>query len=167
MAWRLSIVVLAMFGFGYALVPLYDVLCDITGLNGTTGMANAAVLDTGPDLSRTVRVQFMSTVNSQLAWDFRPLQTTMDVHPGHVYETAYEARNLLDAAVAGQAVPSVAPLEAAVHFNKTDCFCFTKQERQPGEVKTMPVRFIIGRNLPPGVKTVTLSYTFFKAEPAS
>ena len=166
MAWHLAVVVVAMFGFGYALVPLYDVLCDITGLNGKTGVVQASELVDGVDRERLVKVQFTSTVNSQLPWGFTPLQSELDVHPGEVYEATFEARNLTDEPVTGQAVPSVAPLQAATHFNKTECFCFTRQTLQPREVRTMPVRFVVDRNLPPGVTTVTLTYTFFRVEPA-
>ena len=167
MAWRLSVVVVAMFGFGYALVPLYDVLCDITGLNGKTGVVQADEVSGEADESRLVTVQFTGTVNSRLPWAFRPLAGEMQVHPGRIYETSFEASNLSEQAVVGQAVPSVAPLQAAVYFNKTECFCFTQQTLQPGETRRMPLRFIVDRDLPPGVTTVTLSYTFFNADTAS
>lgn len=166
MARRLSAVVLAMFGFGYALVPLYDVLCELTGLGGRTGVVAASALDGGVDTSRTVKVQFLGTVNSRLPWEFRPDDATMDVHPGQVYETTYFARNLSEKVTIGQARPSVAPSIASLHFNKTECFCFVEQEFAPGEARHMPVRFVLSRDLPADIATVTLSYTFFDSRQA-
>ena len=165
-ARRLAIVVLAMFGFGYALVPLYDVLCEITGLGGRTGVVTAGALDGRVDTSRTVKVQFLGSVSSQLPWEFRPNVASMEVHPGQVYETTYFARNLSPAATIGQARPSVAPSAASLHFNKTECFCFVQQEFAPGEARDMPVRFVLSRDLPADIATVTLSYTFFNSERA-
>ena len=162
-ARRLAVVVLAMFGFGYALVPLYDVLCEITGLGGRTGVVAAGSLDGGVDTSRTVKVQFLGTVNSRLPWEFRPNVASMEVHPGQVYETSYFARNLSETATVGQARPSVAPSVASLHFNKTECFCFVQQEFAPGEARDMPVRFVLSRELPAEIVTVTLSYTFFNS----
>ena len=162
-ARRLALVVLAMFGFGYALVPLYDVLCEITGLGGRTGVVAAGSLDGGVDTSRTVKVQFLGTVNSRLPWEFRPNVASMEVHPGQVYETSYFARNLSETATVGQARPSVAPSVASLHFNKTECFCFVEQEFAPGEARDMPVRFVLSRELPAEIATVTLSYTFFNS----
>ena len=164
-ARRLSVVVLAMFGFGYALVPLYDVLCEITGLGGRTGVVAASALGGGVDTSRKVKVQFLGTVNSRLPWEFRPDAATMDVHPGQVYETTYFARNLSGNATIGHARPSVAPSIASLHFNKTECFCFVEQELAPGEARHMPVRFVLSRDLPAEIATVTLSYTFFNSRP--
>ena len=163
-AWRLAVVVLAMFGFGYALVPLYDVLCEITGLGGRTGVVSASALDGGVDTNRTIKVQFLGTVNSRLPWEFRPNVAAMEVHPGQVYETTYFARNLSHAATVGQARPSVAPSVASLHFNKTECFCFVEQEFAPGEARDMPVRFVLSRDLPADIETVTLSYTFFNSQ---
>ena len=163
-ARRLAVVVLAMFGFGYALVPLYDVLCEITGLGGRTGVVTAGALDGTVDTSRTIKVQFLGTVSSQLPWEFRPSVSWMEVHPGQVYETTYFARNLSPTATVGQARPSVAPSVASLHFNKTECFCFVQQEFAPGEARNMPVRFVLSPDLPADIATVTLSYTFFNSE---
>ena len=160
-ARRLAVVVLAMFGFGYALVPLYDVLCEITGLGGRTGVVAADAIDGGIDTNRVVRVQFLGTVNSRLPWEFRPELASMEVHPGKVYETTYFAKNLSGGTTVGQARPSVAPAVASLHFNKTECFCFVEQEFAPGEARHMPVRFVLSRDLPEDIATVTLSYTFF------
>ena len=162
-ARRLALVMLAMFGFGYALVPLYDVLCEITGLGGRTGVVAAGALENRVDTNRTVKVQFLGTVNSRLPWEFRPNVASMEVHPGQVYETTYFARNLSGTATIGQARPSVAPSVASLHFNKTECFCFVEQEFAPGEARDMPVRFVLSRNLPADIATVTLSYTFFNS----
>ena len=162
-AGRLALVVLAMFGFGYALVPLYDVLCEITGLGGRTGVVEASALDGAVDTSRTIKVQFLGTVSSRLPWEFRPTVASMEVHPGQVYETTYFAKNLSPATTIGQARPSVAPSIASLHFNKTECFCFVEQEFAPGEARDMPVRFVLSRDLPAEISTVTLSYTFFNS----
>ena len=163
-ARRLAVVVLAMFGFGYALVPLYDVLCEITGLGGRTGVVTANALDGRVDASRTIKVQFLGTVSSQLPWEFRPTVASMEVHPGQVYETMYFARNLSPTVTIGQARPSVAPSIASLHFNKTECFCFVEQEFAPGEARNLPVRFVLSRDLPADIGTVILSYTFFKSQ---
>ena len=167
LALRLGAVTVAMFGFGYALVPLYDVLCDITGLNGKTGVVRADEVREPVGESRLVTVQFTGTVNSRLPWAFTPTAGEMRVHPGKIYEATFTASNLSDREVIGQAVPSVAPQEAAVYFNKTECFCFTQQTLAPGETRQMPLRFVVDRDLPPGVTEVTLSYTFFNADQAS
>ena len=163
-AGQLAVVVLAMFGFGYALVPLYDVLCELTGLGGRTGVVAASSLDGVVDTSRTIKVQFLGTVNSRLPWEFRPNVASMEVHPGQVYEATYFARNLSSATTIGQARPSVAPSIASLHFNKTECFCFVEQEFAPGEARSMPVRFVLSRDIPAEIATVTLSYTFFNSK---
>ena len=162
-ALKLSLVVMAMFGFGYLLVPLYDVFCEITGLNGKTGRVEASSLEQQADLNRTVTVEFVSAVNGGARWEFRPSVYKMTIHPGQLYETTYTARNLSSSARVGQAVPSVAPNVASLHFNKTECFCFTNQHFEGNESREMPVRFIVSRELPAHVKTITLSYTFFDA----
>ena len=156
---------LAMFGFGYALIPLYDIICDITGFNGRTGVAEAEEIErTLPDKSRLITVQFVASVNSQLPWDFLPTQTQMQVHPGKIYETTFSVRNRSNRNLVGQAVPSVSPNKAALHFNKTECFCFTKQILNPQETREMPVHFVVNRELPSSVRVLTLAYTFFLAE---
>ena len=160
----LAVLTLAMFAFGFALVPLYDVFCDITGLNGKTGRVNAAALDDQVDLNRNITVQFVTSVNGGLQWEFAAQTAQMTVHPGAVYEAFFIARNFAHTATVGQAVPSVSPNTAAAHFNKTECFCFTRQSFAAGESKLMPVRFVVDRNLPEQVRTITLSYTFFDAK---
>jgi len=154
---------LAMFAFGFALVPLYDVFCDITGLNGKTGRVEAVALDGQVDLTRDITVQFVTSVNGALQWEFDAQTPRMTVHPGGVYEAFFTARNIASTATVGQAVPSVSPNAAAAHFNKTECFCFTRQSFAAGESKLMPVRFVVDRDLPEQVHTITLSYTFFDA----
>ena len=163
----LCVVVLAMFGFGFALVPLYSVFCEITGLNGKTGVVQANELDGIVDEARAISVEFLGDVNSGLPWEVRPVERRMTVHPGAVYETAFIARNLSKDIVVGQAVPSVSPSEASLYFNKTECFCFTRQQFDGGEKRAMPVRFIIGKGLPQNIKTVTLSYTFYRSKDES
>lgn len=161
-AARLGVVVLAMFGFGFALVPLYDVFCEITGLNGKTGVVEARSLEGDYDASRLVTVEFVGSVNSALPWEFAPVRYKMQVHPGKVYDAAFVARNLAAETKTGQAVPSVAPATASRYFNKTECFCFTAQVFSAGEERQLPLQFVIDRGLPADIRTVTLSYTFFE-----
>jgi cytochrome c oxidase assembly protein subunit 11 len=161
---RLGISAVLMFGFGFAMVPLYDVFCDITGINGKTGrIEQEAALSQEVDETRLVTVEFLATVNSKLPWEFKPMIRKIKVHPGEVTEVNYFARNKTDRLVAGQAIPSLAPGLAAKYFNKTECFCFTRQTLQPGESKEMPLRFVVDPQLPEEIRTVSLSYTFFPA----
>jgi len=162
---RLGIAAVLMFGFGFALVPLYDVFCDITGINGKTGrIEQEEALSQKVDEDRLVTVEFLATVHSDLPWEFRPMVRKIKVHPGEITEVNYYARNKTDNLVAGQAVPSLAPGLAAKYFNKTECFCFTRQSLGPGEGKKMPLRFVVDPELPDNVRTVSLSYTFYQAE---
>lgn len=161
---RLAVVVLGMFGFGFALVPLYDVFCQVTGLNGKTGRIELEqALSDNVDTGRMVTVEFLATVNSELPWEFRPVVKKVRVHPGEVTEVSYHARNLNDHSVTGQAVPSLAPGLAAKYFNKTECFCFTRQTLGPREARDMPLRFVVDPDLPVDIRTVSLSYTFYQA----
>ena len=149
-----------MVGFGFAMVPLYEVICDITGLNGKTGvLAASEVKEQITD--HTITVQFDGTVNSDLPWSFKPQQFSMEVVPGKLYHTEYIAQNVSAASVTGQAVPSVAPNEASIYFSKTECFCFTEQLLTAGEQKNMPVTFIVSSDIPKDIEVLTLSYTFF------
>lgn len=152
-----------MFAFGYLLVPIYDVFCDLTGINGKTDNSAASVVEQ-PDMNRTVEVEFIGSVNENGPWEFRPSVERMTVHPGKLYDTTYFARNLAGRDIVGQAVPSVSPGQAARHFQKTDCFCFTEQRFVEGEGRDMPVRFIIDPELPKHVETITLAYTFFATD---
>jgi len=161
-ALKLLTVSIVMFGFGYALVPLYDVLCEITGLNGKTGrIGDVQAEQVSVDTSRLVTVEFDTNVNSELAWEFRPLERKMQIHPGEVYETIFYVKNTTDEYMVGQAIPSVVPFNGSRFFNKTQCFCFERQPLAPGESKEMPVRFIVDPAMPGSISTLTLSYTFF------
>lgn len=163
--FKLGIAVVAMFAFGYALVPLYEVFCEITGIGGKTGREDVAVAAVAPvDESRMITVQFTSTSAVGLPWDFGPITQTVKLHPGEVGDAIYFALNRSSRRMVGQAVPSVAPQKAAKHFKKTECFCFRNQPLDSGERKEMPIRFIVDRDLPKDVTTITLSYSFFNAD---
>lgn len=149
-----------MFAFGYALVPIYEVLCDITGLNGRTGDQVVAAVE-APVEDRTVVVEFISSVDTSGSWGFRATQPSMIVQPGRLYDATFHAENLSGVDLVGQAVPSVAPGQAARYFQKTDCFCFDQQVFAAGEARDLAVRFIVDPELPRSVDRVTLSYTFF------
>ena len=160
--FKLCVVTVAMFGFGYALVPLYDLICDVTGLNGKSeSVRQQQIVAFEVDESRTIMVEFVTTLNQGMLWDFQPAVKKMKVHPGKAYQTSFFVNNKTNRAMVGQAVPSVAPFAAANHFVKTECFCFTNQTLQAGESLEMPVVFVINPALPERVHTVTLSYTFF------
>lgn len=161
-AGKLLIVVLAMFGFGYALVPLYDLICDVTGLNGKTGqITEAETAEQVADTSRTIKIQFVASVSAGAPWDFYPNEYEMEVHPGGIYRTTFKAVNKTSRSLVGQAVPSLVPREASLYFNKTECFCFSRQNFKPGESRDMPVQFIVDRDLPKHIDSLILSYTFF------
>ena len=165
---QLALFAVAMFGFGYLMVPLYDKFCEVTGIGGRTAEGPVAeYLPTEPDLSREVTVHFDANVNSSLPWHFEPIEKTMTIHPGKMYETAYIATNYSDQPVVAQAVPSVAPGLASLHFNKTECFCFTEQLLAPGESREMPVRFFVHPDLHDGTNFVTLSYIVYQNEDAT
>jgi len=158
---RLTAATVAMFGFGFALVPLYGALCDLVGFNGrTSGMALASDVIENPQ-DRTVTVEFVTTVNGGRPWKFAAAQQRIQVQPGKLYTVEFIAQNTQDHAVVAQAVPSIAPWNAARHLKKTECFCFRQQPFAAGEEKKMPVRFMLDPELPAEVDTVTLSYTFF------
>jgi cytochrome c oxidase assembly protein subunit 11 len=162
---RAALVAVAMFGFGFAMVPLYDLFCDITGLNGKTGVTDSERAQAQQvDRTRVITVEFTGNTAGGLPWEFRPTVTSMEVHPGEVAEAVYVARNTTDGRMVGRAIPSVAPNRAAAHFKKTECFCFSNQELAPGEAREMPVRFVVESNVPDDVHTITLSYSFFNAE---
>ncbi|MCX7628492.1 MAG: cytochrome c oxidase assembly protein [Methylophilaceae bacterium] len=157
-------VVAAACVFAFALVPLYDVICRVTGFNGKTGNAAAQVEHaTRVDTSRWVTVEFVGNTMPGLSWEFHPRQSSVRVHPGQVELTSYFARNITNQPVAGQAVPSVSPGQAAQYFKKIECFCFQRQELKPGETKEMPLTFYVSPDLPENVQTITLSYAFYRA----
>ncbi len=164
---RLIGVALAVFVLTFSLVPLYRIACEkVFGVRLERGPGAAAAGVTTPG-RRTVRVEFDGGVNSKLPWAFHPEQLTMDVVPGELNEALYYARNDSDRALVGSAVPSVAPAKASGYFSKTECFCFTAQTLQAGEKRDMPVRFIVDPDLPANIKTITLSYTFYKNDALS
>ena len=159
---RLVVVVLAMFGFGFALGPIYSALCKVTGINGkTSGLQADASKLPAIDTSRWVTVQFVTTVNGGRDWEFHPEQSEVRVHPGQLTTVNFHAKNTEEHDLVAQAVPNVAPWNAAKHLRKTECFCFNNQPFKAGETKEMPVRFMLDPALPADVDVVTLSYTFF------
>jgi len=157
---RLLILAVAMFGFGFALVPLYDVFCEITGFGGRTNTEAVAVTE-APDISREIRIEFMTTVNSYAPFEFAADADSMTVHPGKMYFATFTAKNLTESDKIAMAVPSVAPVAAAEHFVKIECFCFNSQEFAANEERAMPLQFIVDPDLPEYVDTITLQYTFF------
>ncbi len=159
---RLGLIALGMFCFGWALIPLYDLLCDITGLNGKTGgqyTYDAAMVQ--PDKSRLLKVNFLTNTNGGMVWEFRSEKGGVRVHPGELKTVNFIVRNPTDKVMVGQAIPSVSPGRAAEHFHKTECFCFEQQVLQPGEELMMPMRFLVGPELPKNVETISLSYALF------
>lgn len=156
---RLLVGVLAMFGFGFLLVPMYEKICEVTGINNI--LQPDRVVNTQVDTSRTVMVQFDANLHD-LPWSFKPRETVMWVHPGELATVVYEVANTRDVPVTGQAIPSYGPQHAGRYFMKMECFCFTQQQLEAGEVREMPVAFVIDPDLPRDVTTITLSYTFFE-----
>ncbi len=161
MVSRLLLVTVLMFGFGYALIPVYKKLCEVTGINVVTKGANAAELkNTQVDKSRLVTVEF--DANAHGPWRFRPTKRSVTVHPGEMTQVVYEVVNTQTHSVDAQAIPSYAPQQAGAYFKKMECFCFQQQTLGPNEAKQMPVVFYIDPKLPKNVQTITLSYTFFE-----
>jgi cytochrome c oxidase assembly protein subunit 11 len=165
--FRLGVLAVAMFAFGFLLVPLYEVMCKITGIGGRTSAVAATISDTQAISERLVTVEFVAVLNEQAPWEFRPTVSSIQVHPGQLYDTAFFARNLTDGALVGSAVPSVAPGQAAKYFIKTQCFCFTQQDFTAGEGRDLGVQFMVDTALPEFIDRVTLSYTFFVNRPAT
>ncbi len=167
---KLAVVTLAMFGFGYALVPLYLAICEMTGINilalgekelPSSGNARLAEpKNSQVDTSRLITVEF--DANARGPWQFKPMQNSLQVHPGEMATVMYEFQNVQDRAMSAQAIPSYAPKQAAAHFNKLECFCFNQYTLAPGEKKMWPVAFVIDKKLSKDVTTITLSYTFFE-----
>lgn len=165
--YKAVIISVLMFGFAFALIPLYNTFCEITGLNGkTSGQVTATeVLEKQVvDENRLVTVQFDASVNSQLNWEFRPTELDMQVTPGKLYKTAFFAKNLSNKEITGRATYSVTPGKASLFFNKTECFCFTEQTLKAQEEIIMPVTFIVDSKLTKNINIMTLSYTFYKLE---
>jgi cytochrome c oxidase assembly protein subunit 11 len=178
MVKKLSVIVALMFGFGYALVPMYSAICNALGINilsrselQTYGQgAGSLAANTQIDTSRTITVEF--DANARGPWHFKPATRTMQVHPGELSTVMYQFQNIQNRTMAAQAIPSYAPQQAMPYFNKLECFCFNEYTLKAGESKQWPVTFVIDPRLPKDVKTITLSYTFFevsgkvKAEPS-
>ncbi len=158
---KLAFVVIGMFGFGFALVPMYDVFCEWTGLNGKTGGRVAYSATQEINAERLVTVQFTASNNASMNWTFEPMVHHVAVHPGELTEIRYKARNPTASRMVAQAVPSVSPLKAADYLRKTECFCFTQQVLEAGEEIEMPVLFYVDPALPADVSKLTLSYTLF------
>ena len=149
--------------FSVALVPFYNLMCSVTGLNGKTDNSAATVAKAKLDTSRLVTVEFVGSVMSGLGWNFAPKQASITLHPGQIATVMFEAKNTTSEVLSGQAIPSVTPGEGAVNLKKIECFCFRKQTLKPGETREMPLRFFIDPALPKEVKVMTLSYSFFPA----
>ena len=160
----LFVVTILMFGFGYAMVPLYDAFCQITGLNGKTQRVTEGAGEASPLIDREVRILFDSNVNGDLPWRLKPSLKSLKVQPGKFYDATYTVTNMADVPVVGQAIPSVSPQIASLYFKKSECFCFVNQVLEPGETKDMLVRFEVDQDLPIDVGALTLSYTFFRAK---
>jgi cytochrome c oxidase assembly protein subunit 11 len=166
MVGKLAVVAAGMFVFGYALVPIYKHICELTGINilalgerDVPGSSRAAP-NSQVDTSRTITVEF--DANARGPWQFKPAVRSVQVHPGELATVMYEFRNVQDRRMSAQAIPSYAPRQAASHFNKLECFCFQQYTLEPGESKEWPVAFVIDPKLSKDVKTITLSYTFFE-----
>ncbi|NBS77452.1 MAG: cytochrome c oxidase assembly protein [Betaproteobacteria bacterium] len=167
---KLVVVALGMFGFGYALVPLYLAICEATGINilalgekelpGSGNARLASPKNSQVDTSRTITVEF--DANARGPWQFKPMQNSIQVHPGEMATVMYEFQNVQDRTMSAQAIPSYAPNQAAMHFNKVECFCFNQYTLAPGEKKQWPVVFVVDKKLSKDVTTITLSYTFFE-----
>jgi cytochrome c oxidase assembly protein subunit 11 len=167
MVRKLAVVTVLMFAFGYALVPLYKAICEMTGINvlalgeqALKGVDPVLPANTQVDTSRTITVEF--DANSRGPWDFKPGQRSVEVHPGELTTVMYEFQNIQNRRMSAQAIPSYAPQQASAHFNKLECFCFNQYTLEPGEKKSWPVAFVIDPKLSKDVKTITLSYTFFE-----
>lgn len=160
MLLRLSVIALAMFGFGYALVPFYYAICSALGVNDFI-QADAQPVNTQVDATRTITVELDANAHD-LPWNFRPLVRHISVHPGELATIEYEIVNVRSAPVTAQAVPSYGPARAGEYFHKIECFCFTQQTLAAGETRRMPVVFVVDAKLPRDVDTITLSYTFFE-----
>jgi len=171
---KLVVIAGLMFGFGYALVPIYRAVCDALGINvlsvservgagqSTPQQAAQLMVNTQVDRSRLITVEF--DANARGPWDFKPAQRSLQVHPGELTTVMYEFRNVQDRTMAAQAIPSYAPMQASPHFNKLECFCFNEYTLAPGERRSWPVAFVIDPKLPKDVTTITLSYTFFEVK---
>lgn len=162
---KLVAAVIGMFAFGFALVPLYDVFCEIAGINGKTSNEAYQTVEVKVDESRTVTVQFIAQNNDKMSWQFKPSDRVIRVHPGESTNTTFYAKNPTGKTMVAQAIPSVSPGKAAEFFHKTECFCFEQQTLKGGESFDMPLQFIVDQDLPKDIHTITLSYTIFDVTP--
>jgi cytochrome c oxidase assembly protein subunit 11 len=165
LVFKLAVVAAMMFGFGYALVPLYRAICDALGINVLSAgeeRKKDLQLNSQVDRSRSITVEF--DANARGPWEFKPAQRSIQVHPGELATVMYEFQNVQNRTMAAQAIPSYAPMQASPHFNKLECFCFNEYTLAPGEKKSWPVAFVIDPKLPRDVTTITLSYTFFEVK---
>jgi cytochrome c oxidase assembly protein subunit 11 len=158
---KLGAIALGSLAFGFALVPLYDVLCDLTGYGNQRTLVEQKIVVEKPDPTRTVTIDFIADLPTVGSWEFRPSVGSMQVNPGRLYETEFFAHNLTGRATTAQAIPMVAPGKAAGYFRKTECFCFEPQKFAVGEARPMKVRFVVDPALPRSVDHITLSYTFY------
>lgn len=164
LAFKLCLVVVFFAAFGFALVPLYDVFCKLTGLNGKTNSTPLVqTMNTQVDLTRWVNVEFLSHTMPGVGLQFKPEQFSIRIHPGELSRINYTVTNTSGRTFVGQAIPSVTPAAAAQHFEKIECFCFTQQTFAPGETRVMPVMFVVNPDMDRDLGTVTLGYTFFEA----
>jgi cytochrome c oxidase assembly protein subunit 11 len=158
---KLLLIALGSFGFGFALVPLYNVLCGVTGIGDQTALLRKVKAIEKPDPSRTITIEFLGNVASAGEWDFRPVARTVEVHPGKLYSAEFFAHNLTGRNTIAQAVPNIAPSKVAAFFHKTECFCFSPQHFAVDEQRNMPVRFIVDPAIPSYIDRITLAYTFY------
>ena len=172
MVRKLAVVAAGMFGFGYAMIPIYRQICELTGINilsvselqvpggSSSGPDPRVAGNSQVDTSRTITVEF--DANARGPWEFKPAVSSLQVHPGELATVMYEFQNVQNHRMSAQAIPSYAPRQAAAHFNKLECFCFNQYTLDPGEKKQWPVAFVIDPRLSKDVTTITLSYTFFE-----
>lgn len=158
---NLLCVIIGMSAFAFALVPLYNVFCDVTGLNGKLDLSVAAATSKGIDTSREITVEFVVSQNRAMPWEFKPKHHSMVLHPGQLMTTAYYARNTTDSTMYAQAIPSITPAQARKYFKKVECFCFSKQKLGPGETAHLGLRFYLDPEIPKDIQRVTLAYTIF------
>jgi len=163
LTFKLLLFALGSFGFGFALVPLYNVLCAVTGQGDQKGLVQAATYDEKPDLSRSVLVEFLTDVPGKGDWQFKALTRSIEVHPGQLYSAQFLAHNLMGHETTAQAVPDISPSKAVAYFHKTECFCFSPQHFGVNEQRVMPVRFFVDPALPRTIDRITLTYTFYDA----
>ena len=158
---QLCVFVAGSFAFGFALIPLYDVLCNVTGYGDRTKLRQAAEIIEAPDENRRITIEFISTAPTFGQWEFRPEAGSLQVQPGRLYEARFYALNLRSQPITAQAIPSVAPLQATQYFHKTECFCFTPQLFQGGQERDLTVRFIVDPKLPSNIDRLTLGYAMY------